>query len=71
MPLSVTLADKLNLPLDEVRLAYTRLHDARAIVLDRWYDGRLSLDWEPRPLELSQQLLTDAGFEGKFWSLTG
>ena len=34
VPLSVTLADKLNLPLDDVRLAYTRLHEAHAIVLD-------------------------------------
>ena len=37
----------------------------------RWFEGRLSLDWKPRPLELSQQLLADAGLEGKFWSLTG
>ena len=36
-----------------------------------WFDGRLALDWKPRPQELSQQLLTDAGLEGKFWSLAG
>ena len=34
-----------------------------------WYDGRLSLDWKPRPRELSQELLADAGFKGSFWSL--
>lgn len=31
----------------------------------------MSLDWKPRPQEASQQLLTEAGFEGKFWSLAG
>jgi hypothetical protein len=36
-----------------------------------WFDGRLALDWKPRPPEASQQLLTDAGFEGEFWSLAG
>jgi hypothetical protein len=36
-----------------------------------WYDGRLSPDWKPRPRELSQELLSDAGFKGPFWSLAG
>ena len=36
-----------------------------------WFDGRLALDWKPRPRDASQQLLTDAGCEGKFWSLAG
>ncbi len=36
-----------------------------------WYDGRLSPDWQPRPRELSQDLLSAAGFTGPFWSLTG
>lgn len=36
-----------------------------------WYDGRLSHDWKPRAVEASQQLLADAGFTGKFWSLSG
>ena len=34
-----------------------------------WYDGRLSPDWKPRPRELSQDLLRDAGFTGAFWTL--
>lgn len=34
-----------------------------------WYDGRLSADWKPRPLDASQQLLAEAGFIGSFWSL--
>lgn len=36
-----------------------------------WYDGRLSLDWTPRPREASQQMLADAGCIGPFWSLDG
>jgi hypothetical protein len=36
-----------------------------------WYDGRLSPDRRPRPRELSQELLSDAGFKGSFWSLAG
>jgi hypothetical protein len=36
---------------------------------ERWFDGRLSPDWKPRPRDLSQQLLSDAGFVGPFWSL--
>jgi len=34
-----------------------------------WYDGRLSPDSKPRPRQLSQELLSDAGFTGSFWSL--
>jgi hypothetical protein len=34
-----------------------------------WYEGRLSPDWTPRSREHSQQLLSDAGFVGPFWSL--
>jgi hypothetical protein len=34
-----------------------------------WYEGRLSPDWKPRSRPQSQQLLTDAGFVGPFWSL--
>ncbi len=34
IPLSSTIADKLALPLDEVRLAYQRLHETHALVLD-------------------------------------
>jgi hypothetical protein len=41
------------------------------LLAHHWYDGRLALEWKPRPQEASQQLLTDAGFEGKFWSLAG
>jgi hypothetical protein len=36
-----------------------------------WFAGRLALEWKPRPRELSQQILTDAGFSGPFWSLPG
>jgi hypothetical protein len=35
----------------------------------QWYAGRLSADWKPRPRELSQELLRDAGFTGAFWTL--
>jgi hypothetical protein len=35
----------------------------------RWYEGRLSPDWKPRLRDQSQQLLSDAGFVGEFWSL--
>ena len=34
-----------------------------------WYEGRLAPDWKPRSRDASQQLLTDAGFAGPFWSL--
>ena len=34
-----------------------------------WYEGRLSFDWKPRSREASQQLLSDAGFVGAFWTL--
>jgi len=34
IPLSASLADQLHIPLDEVQLAYSRLHEAHAIVLD-------------------------------------
>ena len=34
VPLSADVADTLHIPLDEVRLAYARLHDAHALVLD-------------------------------------
>ena len=36
-----------------------------------WYEGRLSPDWKPRPREWSQELLSDAGFTGSFWTLAG
>ena len=39
------------------------------LLAERWYDGRLSPDWKPRPRDASQQLLTDTGFVGAFWSL--
>lgn len=34
-----------------------------------WFEGRLSPDWKARPRDQSQQLLTDAGFVGQFWTL--
>jgi hypothetical protein len=34
-----------------------------------WYEGRLSPDWTPRSRDTAQQILTDAGFAGAFWSL--
>jgi hypothetical protein len=34
IPLSATIADKFNIPHDDIRLAYTRLQEAHAIVLD-------------------------------------
>jgi hypothetical protein len=34
-----------------------------------WFEGRLSADWKPRSREASQQLLSDAGFVGPFWTL--
>ena len=34
-----------------------------------WFEGRLSRDWKPRPAGQKQQLLTDAGFIGSFWTL--
>jgi hypothetical protein len=34
LPLSAAIADNCNLPADDVRLAYTRLSEAHAIVLD-------------------------------------
>lgn len=34
-----------------------------------WYEGRLTFDWKPRSREVSQQLLSDAGFVGPFWTL--
>ena len=33
-----------------------------------WYQGRLSFDWK-RSRQASQQLLSDAGFVGPFWTL--
>jgi hypothetical protein len=36
-----------------------------------WFEGRLALDWKPRPRESSQEILTVAGFRGSFWSLSG
>ena len=36
-----------------------------------WFEGRLSPDWKPRSAAQSQQLLTDAGFIGSFWTLSG
>jgi len=41
------------------------------LLAQHWFDGRLAMEWTPRPQEASQQLLTDAGLEGKFWSLAG
>lgn len=35
----------------------------------RWFEGRLAPDWKPRARDASQQLLTDAGFTGPFWTL--
>jgi hypothetical protein len=34
-----------------------------------WFEGRLALDWKPRPRESSQEILTAAGLRGPFWSL--
>jgi hypothetical protein len=34
-----------------------------------WYEGRLSPDWKSRSVDQSQQLLTEAGFIGSFWTL--
>lgn len=34
-----------------------------------WYAGRLSPGWKPRPRIESQQLLSNAGFAGSFWTL--
>src|SRR5687767_13188147 len=34
IPLAATLAETLHLPLDEIQLAYARLHEAHALVLD-------------------------------------
>ena len=36
-----------------------------------WFEGRLDLEWQPRPRQLSQEILTAAGFRGSFWSLSG
>ena len=41
------------------------------LLAHHWFDGRLAMEWKPRSQEASQQLLTDAGLEGKFWSLAG
>jgi hypothetical protein len=41
------------------------------LLAQHWFDGRLAMEWKPRPPEASQQLLADAGFAGKFWSLAG
>jgi len=35
----------------------------------RWFEGRLSPDWQPRSPRQSQRLLEDAGFVGPFWQL--
>jgi hypothetical protein len=35
-----------------------------------WYEGRLDLDFERRPLERSQALLGAVGLTGEAWSLT-
>lgn len=34
-----------------------------------WFEGRLSRDWKPRSTGQKQQLLTDNGFVGSFWTL--
>ena len=34
-----------------------------------WFEGRLSPDWKPRSTDQKQQMLTDAGFIGSFWTL--
>ena len=36
---------------------------------EHWFEGRLSRDWKARTSAQSQQLLTDAGFIGSFWTL--
>jgi hypothetical protein len=35
-----------------------------------WYEGRLDLDFERRPLERSQALLGAVGLTGEVWSLS-
>jgi hypothetical protein len=40
------------------------------LLAEQWYEGRLSADWTPRSRAAAQQVLTDAGFVGAFWSLT-
>ncbi len=36
-----------------------------------WYGDRMRLDYVPKAIEEYQQLLTDVGLTGPFWSLTG
>ena len=37
----------------------------------RWYDDRLSLDWQRRTTEQRQQIFDEVGLAGEFWSLSG
>jgi hypothetical protein len=37
----------------------------------RWYDDRLSLDWQRRTPEQRQAIFAEVGLTGEFWSLTG
>ena len=39
------------------------------LLAQRWFEGRLSADWKPRPVARSQQLLDETGFVGPFWQL--
>jgi hypothetical protein len=34
-----------------------------------WYGDRLAADYAPRPRDVSQRILTEAGFIGEFWQL--
>jgi hypothetical protein len=54
-----------NLPVGAI-VTPSQLHQ----IAQRWFEGRLALDWKPRPLHLSQQILAAAGLTGPFWSLS-
>jgi len=34
-----------------------------------WFHGRLAPDWKSKSTDQKQQMLTDAGFTGAFWTL--
>jgi hypothetical protein len=36
----------------------------------RWYDDRLSLDWQRRTPEQRQAIFAEVGLTGAFWSIT-
>jgi hypothetical protein len=38
-------------------------------VAQRWYAGRFDPEWQPRAVEESQAILTEAGLTGEFWQL--